>query len=94
MKRLEILHVVLTVIGELRADVLMNAKLINVENELGDNLVGTGEDLLNDCVVLAAEGNDGFENVFAADVACLKTTKFMIKFTEIPLQLTAWLCSM
>lgn len=52
VKCLEIFCIVLAVISELRAHILMNSKLINVENEFRNDLIGTREDLLDDCVVL------------------------------------------
>jgi hypothetical protein len=78
VKRLQVLDVVFAVIGELSADILMNAELINVENELWDDLVGAGENLLDDGVVLTAKGNDGFKDVLAANVTCLKMERIEV----------------
>lgn len=71
MKRLEIFDVVFAVVSKLCANKLVDSQLINVENELGDDLIGAGEDLLDDGVMLTAKWNDSFEDVFTTDVAGL-----------------------
>lgn len=79
VERFQILGVVFAIVGQFGAHILMDAELINVENELRDDLIGAGEHLLNDGVVLPAKWNDSLENVLAADVTYLKKEKRQAK---------------
>ena len=71
VKCLEILYIVFAVVSEPCADILVDPQLENVQDELGDDLVGAGKDLLDNGVVLTAKRNNCLENVFAANVTCL-----------------------
>lgn len=71
VKSLEILHIVFAVVSEPCADILVDSQLENVQDKLGDDLIGAGKDLLDDGVVLTAEWNNCLENVFAANVTGL-----------------------
>lgn len=72
VQRLQVLGIVFAVVGKLGAHVLMDSKLINVEDELRDDLIGAGEHLLDDGVVLPAKWNDSLKHVLASNVAGLQ----------------------
>lgn len=72
MQRLKVLDIIFAVVGELCTDVLVDPQLENVEYELRYDLVGAGEDLLDDGVVLTAKRNDSLEDIFATNVAGLE----------------------
>ena len=50
----------------------MDSKLINVENKFAHDLIGTGEDLFYDRVVLSAKRQNTFKDVLATMITCLE----------------------
>lgn len=56
--------------------------LSNVEDKFAHDLIGTGENLLDNFIVLSTEWENAFKDVLATMIACLKIIIVTIRINE------------